>query len=151
MGKADTGGRRPAERSLRRSGLASTGPRLWCGRAGRYVKSACELAGLAELAARVPPRVARKDRRKSSSRPLRLSEEMQRSPRQRLLDLANVVDLGRWVKRRSCVWGPTQAGGGCSATIPARSLPALRIVSSLFHHGHCFEGHDWENGSGFQS
>ncbi len=59
------------------------------GRAGRYVKSAYELAGLDKLAAR-----------KSSSRPLRLSEEMQRSPRQRLLDLANVVDLGRWVKRR---------------------------------------------------
>lgn len=73
---------------------------LHFGHVGRYVMRAYQLAGLDELAARVPPRVARKDRRKSSSRPIRLSEEIQRLPRQRLLDLANVVDLGRWVKQR---------------------------------------------------
>jgi hypothetical protein len=70
------------------------------GRVGRYVQRAYELAGLDELASRVPPRVARRDRRKSPAGRIRRSDEIELLPRGRLPGLADAVDFGRWIKQR---------------------------------------------------
>ncbi|MEE8524787.1 MAG: hypothetical protein V3T72_12705 [Thermoanaerobaculia bacterium] len=67
------------------------------GNIGRYVQCAYRLVGLDELAARVPPREPRKSRRQTKARPARQAPSAPATDR---TPLADVVDLGRWMKRR---------------------------------------------------
>ncbi len=67
------------------------------GRIGRFLKATYQLVGLDELAAQVPPSEPRQSRRKTEVRPARKVRSKAGADRG---PLANVVDLGRWVKQR---------------------------------------------------
>jgi hypothetical protein len=67
------------------------------GNVGRYVLVTYQLVGRDDLAALVPQREPRKSRRKSKTRPPRQPRSAAASDRG---PLADVVDLGRWVKQR---------------------------------------------------
>ncbi len=70
------------------------------GRAGRYVIATYELIGRHDLAALVPPRVARKDRRKSRQQLSRPAERSQSPKKERSTAMAKVIDLRRWIERK---------------------------------------------------